>query len=258
MDIGIIGLGAIGGFLARRISAMPQHRLVAVAELDAVKVAMLQREIPLLPAPCSITEVTRRSTLVIEAAGKHVVPEVLRACIAAQKECMLLSSGGLLEHLDLLAQAKQSGIAVRIPSGALAGTDALRAAKLGHIDAITLTSTKAPAGFTDAPYVLQQGIDLGSIRTATVLFEGNALDAVRGFPQNVNVAATLSLYGIGPERTRVRVVADPAAERNQHEVVVEGDFGTITTRTENVPSADNPKTSTLAALSALSMLTEPF
>src|SRR3989344_911423 len=176
VDIGIIGLGAIGGFLARRISAMPQHHLVAIAELDAMKVAMLQREIPLLPVPCSIAEVTNRSTLVIEAAGKHVVPEVLRACIIARKDCLLLSSGGLLEHLDLLTQAKQSGIAVRIPSGALAGIDALRAAKLGRIDAITLTSTKSPAGFTGAPYVRQQGIDLSSIREATVLFEGNALD----------------------------------------------------------------------------------
>ena len=104
----------------------------------------------------------------------------------------------------------------------------------------------------------QQGIDLSSIREATVLFEGNALDAVRGFPQNVNVAATLALYGIGPENTRVRVVADPAATRNQHEVRIEGNFGTITTKTENLPSPDNPKTSMLAALSALSLLAEPF
>lgn len=256
--IGMIGLGAIGSFLAERISAMPQYQIVAVAELSMERYAAVQRRIPVLPLPCGIPELVTRADIVIEAAGKQVVGEVLRACTAAKRDCILLSSGGLLEHLELLQQANRAGIHVLIPSGALAGIDALRAAKLGRIDAVTLTSTKHPSGFADAPYVQQRGIDMRTIDAPTVLFEGNALDAVHGFPQNVNVAATLSLYGIGPMRTRVRIIADPAVQVNQHEVRIEGDFGVISTKTENIPSPENPKTSALAALSALSMLTEPF
>lgn len=256
-DIAIIGLGAIGGFLARRISELPQFRIVACAEPVQEKVDALRRT-TLIPDPLPISDAVGKADLVIEAAGAHAVADVLEACIVEHVDCMLLSSGGLLDHLELLAQAKAAGIRVLIPSGALAGIDALRAAKLGSITSVTLTSTKAPQGFSHAPHVIERGIDLSAITSPTVLFEGHALDAVRGFPQNVNVAATLSLYGIGPEKTRVRVVADPAVQRNQHEVVIEGTFGKITTKTENVPSPDNPKTSALAALSALSLLTEPF
>ncbi len=124
-----------------------------------------------------------------------------------------------------------------------------------------LTTTKNPEGLKGAPFVLENNIDLKSFPEKTLLFEGSAEAAIAAFPANVNVAASLSLAGIGPKETRVRVFVDPKASRNIHEISAEGDFGKLTCRVENVPSPDNPRTSFLAALSAiatLKKLTEPL
>ena len=124
----------------------------------------------------------------------------------------------------------------------------------GRVDSVTLTTTKPPLGFTGAPGVEQKRIDLRQIRVPTELFSGPAREACRLFPANVNVAATLSLAGIGPDRTMVRIIADPGVSRNIHEVEVRGEFGVLRMRAENVPSPDNPKTSYLAILSAVATL----
>ena len=109
-------------------------------------------------------------------------------------------------------------------------------------------------GLVGAPHVEALGIKLETIEKETLLFEGTASEAVKAFPANVNVAATISLAGIGFERTKVRVIADPTLSRNVHEITVEGEFGKLSTRVENLPSPENPKTSYLAALSAISTL----
>lgn len=147
-----------------------------------------------------------------------------------------------------------------MPSGAVAGIDGIRSAAIGRIDSVVLTTTKPPSGFAGAPYIAEHDIDLSSLPGATMLFEGTAADAVQAFPANVNVAGTLSLAGIGYGATMVRVIADPAATRNMHEIKVTGAFGALTVRVENVVSPENPKTSYIAILSAiatLKKLTEP-
>ena len=118
----------------------------------------------------------------------------------------------------------------------------------------TLTTRKPPKGLSGAPYLVQQGIDVDNLTEPKVVFEGNALEAVKAFPANVNVAAALSLAGIGPVETRVRVIADPRATSNSHEVVAEGAFGRLQAMTENMPSPRNPKSSYLASLSACAEL----
>jgi len=113
---------------------------------------------------------------------------------------------------------------------------------------------KAPRGFEGAPHVLRHRIDLKKIREETLLFEGPAWDAIEGFPQNINVSATLSLAGIGAHKTRVKIYACPGLRYLIHEVRVKGDFGELTTRTQNLPSESNPRTSRLAVLSAIATL----
>jgi aspartate dehydrogenase len=165
-----------------------------------------------------------------------------------------MSVGGLMMHPELLAEAKARHIQVRIPSGALCGLDGIRSAMEAGLHSVTLTTRKPPKGLSGAPYLEERGIDLGKLTEAMIVFEGSALDAVQAFPANVNVAAALSLMGIGPKETRVRIIADPKATENSHEVTAEGAFGRLQTITINLPSPRNAKSSYLASLSAVAEL----
>ena len=168
---------------------------------------------------------------------------------------MIMSVGGILQHYkELLILAKEKNARVFIPSGAICGLDGLKAASCGKINKVTLTTKKPPQAFLGSPYLLKRKIRLDNIKEDTVLFEGNALTAIRAFPQNINVAATISIAGIGPEDTTVRIVASPHITRNIHEIEIESESGIISTRTENVIHPDNPKTSYLAVLSAQAAL----
>jgi aspartate dehydrogenase len=165
-----------------------------------------------------------------------------------------MSVGGILGKENLFRLARQKNCHLYLPSGALAGLDGVKSAAAGSIDSVTLTTRKPPAGLRGAPYLVREDIDLDSLTEEKVVFEGTAEEAVQGFPRNINVAAALSLAGIGAAKTRVRIVADPKISRNVHEVEVKGEFGRLVSRTENLPSPSNPKTSFLAILSAMATL----
>jgi aspartate dehydrogenase len=167
---------------------------------------------------------------------------------------MILSVGGLLEHEDWMELARQTGSRVYVPSGAIVGLDGVKGAAIGRITAITMTTRKPPQGLAGAPYVMAHEIALEALTEETVIFEGSAREACRGFPANVNISAALSLAGIGPERTRIRIIAVPGGTRNVHDIEVTGEFGRFSIHLENVPSETNPRTGKLSYLSALAML----
>jgi aspartate dehydrogenase len=168
---------------------------------------------------------------------------------------MILSVGGIIEgYQELLVLAEEKGTRVFIPSGAVCGLDGLKAGACAGIKKVTLTTIKPSKAFLGNPYVLKRKIRLDGLQEDVVIFEGDALTAIRAFPQNINVAATLSLAGIGAAKTNVRIIASAAIERNIHEVEIESQAGRITTRTENIAHPDNPKTSFLAVLSAIASL----
>jgi len=191
------------------------------------------------------------SDLLVEAASGNAVRPVLEAALRWQIDCLIMSLGGLMTQANLMEQARNAGVRIWMPSGAVCGLDGIRAAREGGLDSVTLTTRKPPRGLAGAPWVVQQGIDLNALTEATIIFDGSALEAVQAFPANVNVAAALSLAGIGPEKTRVRVIADPAATENSHEIEAKGPFGELRAITRNRPSPTNPKTSYLASLSAI-------
>jgi aspartate dehydrogenase len=158
--------------------------------------------------------------------------------------------------LDEWAQlAEKHGCRILVPSGAIAGLDGVKGAREGAITAVTMETRKPPRGLAGAPYIEQHRIDLDAITTETLIFEGPAAEAVAAFPANVNVVAALSLAGIGPTRTRIKLYAVPGQARNQHRITVEGEFGTLRIEVENVPS-ENPRTGRLSYLSAIAMLRE--
>jgi aspartate dehydrogenase len=170
---------------------------------------------------------------------------------------VVLSAGALVDN-RLRESAEQAaarkGVLLYIPSGGIGGLDVLKTACIAGVDAASIEVAKPPAAWKGIPYVEKLGIDLGALREPRTLFDGTAREGVPYFPQNVNIAAILSLGGIGPDRTRLKVVADPALRLNTHTIRVSGAAGRFTLVLENVAAPENPKTSWLACYSALAAL----
>jgi aspartate dehydrogenase len=254
--IGVIGCGTIGAEICRAIDkGIVPARLVGICDIDLPKTNDLLRSLEKGAPVMDQAELIKASELVVEAVSKIVAPSIIREVLGCSKDVLVMSVGGLLEGTDeLLELAKSKGKHIYVPSGAIAGLDAVKGAIVGSVSKVTLTTRKPPAGLKGAPYIVEHEIDLESLQERTVIFSGPASQAVLGFPANVNVAAALSLAGIGSEKTIVRIIADPDCDKNTHEIEVEGEFGKLLARTENVPAPFNPKTSQLAALSAIGLL----
>ncbi len=260
--VGLIGCGAIGTTIALAIDngEAGDIKLVIVYDIvreRAVRLANSLSEKPVVAD--SYKDVTRSPNvnLVVEAASQQAVRDYVSDALANGKDVMILSVGALSdpELLESLKNiARKYGRRIFIPSGAIAGIDGVKAAAIGGIEEVVLITRKPPKALADSPYIAEKGIKLEAISEPTMLYEGLAEDAIRKFPRNINVAMTLSLAGIGPRRTIVKVVADPTINRNIHEIRVRGRFGELTVVTCNVPSPMNPRTSYLAALSAIRML----
>ncbi|HWQ44494.1 MAG TPA: aspartate dehydrogenase [Methanosarcina barkeri] len=259
LKIGIIGCGFIGGQICRAIDdGTINAELYALSDSSESKVLELAASLKKCsPACMKIEELLRSVDLVIESASQNAVRFIVPQALEEGCDVMVLSVGALADEElreRLFRLAKQNNCKLYFPSGAVVGIDGINSASAAEISSVTLTTRKPPSGLIGAPHVTALGIKLDKIEKETLLFEGPASDAVKAFPANVNVAATISLAGIGFERTKVRVIADPALSRNIHEITVEGKFGKFFTRVENLPSPENPKTSYLAALSAISTL----
>ncbi|MFA6141734.1 MAG: aspartate dehydrogenase [Candidatus Omnitrophota bacterium] len=256
IKVGIIGCGTIGAEIARAC----QNRLAAKIELFAIcdsdekKTADLNNSLKKKTAVLKYNDIIEKSDFIVEAASAKISADVVKQCIGNKKPCLIMSVGGLLGNEKLLDLARANDVNVYIPSGAVCGIDALKSASVGKIDSVTLTTRKPPSGLVGAPYLKEKNIDVSSIKSETVVFDGTAAEAVKGFPKNINVSAVLSIAGIGAAKTRVRIVTSPEYTKNIHEVDITGESGHITTRAENVPSKRNPKTSELAIFSAIATL----
>src|SRR6185437_16620128 len=159
-----------------------------------------------------------QADIVVEVAPAAVFEQIATAAIDAGRIFVPASVGALLPRMHLVERARQAGARIIVPTGALLGLDAVRAAAEGQVDSVTMVTRKPPPGLAGAPYLEQHGIEVLGITEARCVFRGNALDAAAGFPANVNVAAALALAGIGPERTQVEIWADPGVTRNTHTI----------------------------------------
>ena len=249
IKVGIVGMGVIGKAVARAASGdIPGVTLAGVTVRNPATAVGY----PAYP----LDELVLRSDLIVEAATRMALREFGPTVLAAGKHLMVLSVGALIGVLDEWARlAEKHGGRILVPSGAIAGLDGVKGAREGAITSITMETRKPPRGLAGAPYIEERHIDLDAIREETLIFEGPATEAVKAFPANVNVVAALSLAGIGPERTRIKLFATPGQQRNQHRITVEGEFGQLVIEVENVPSA-NPRTGVLSYLSAIAMLRE--
>jgi aspartate dehydrogenase len=231
--------------------------LVALFDTDASAASALAESLPVrVPFYTDLDAflATPGLDLVTECAAPAAVRACARQVLLAGKDLLIMSSGALTDSAlceELYDLSTESNLRLMVPSGALGGIDAIRAVR-GHLDEVVLTTTKPPEGLRGAPGF--KDWEDHTFDGAQVIYEGPALEAVGLFPANVNVAATLSLVGLGAVKTKVTVVADPASPGNVHEITAKGDFGLMRFRLENVPHSRNPRTSYLAVLSALETL----
>ncbi|MFO1532229.1 MAG: aspartate dehydrogenase [Thermoplasmatota archaeon] len=244
MKVGIVGCGAIGSEVAKAASTMEGITSVLLYDVDPDATALLTG-LKRTKVARNAKALVEASDLVIEAANKGVVQTVVRDALALGKKAMLMTIGALADDAlreELVGLARKHGGKIYLPSGAVMGVDGVKAAAESDLKSITLVTTKPPAG-----------VDRKTDRWS-LLFSGPAREAVQRFPKNVNVAATLSLAGLGFDNTHVQVAIDPMATRNSHKVIIEGSFGRARIEVENLPSPTNPATSYLASLSAIALL----
>lgn len=244
-DLAIVGCGAIGGHIARTVQAWPQVERIHLVDEVPGKADALAAEVDGGEA-VELGVAVEEADVVVEAAAQDAVADVGKAALSRGRVLVVLSVGALADA-DLLEALRElagsEGGTIRVPSGAVGGLDALAAARQAGLDRVKLTTTKSP-----------KSLGMEDVDEARTLFTGPARQAVREYPENVNVAAALSLCGVGFDDTGVEIVVDPSVERNRHRIDAEGAFGTFTFEVANDPFPENPKTSFLAALSALALL----
>jgi aspartate dehydrogenase len=252
--VAIAGLGAIGRALARALDdGVPGVALSAVAARDAGKAqAWLEAEEINCPV-VALAHMPAHADLAVECAPAALIADICVPMLAAGKQVMVLSCGALLPRPELIDLAKAHGGRIMVPTGGLLGLDAVAAAAEGTIRSVRMTTRKPPNGLAGAPYLVANGISVDGLNAAKRVFSGTAREAAAGFPANVNVAAALSLAGIGPDRTMIDIWADPSVTRNCHVIEVDADSASFTLSIENVPS-ENPKTGKIVALSVLAAL----
>ncbi|WP_144186817.1 aspartate dehydrogenase [Elioraea rosea] len=255
LTVGIAGLGAIGLRLAKALDAGVEGlRLVAVAARDQEKAKAAVAGFKAPPVVTDIGSLAGLADVVVEAAPASVFEAIVSPAVEAGRIAVVSSVGALLPRMHLVERARETGGRIIVPTGALLGLDAVRAAAEGNVESVTLVTRKPPRGLAGAPYLEEKGIDVATITTPTKIFDGSAREGAKGFPANVNVAAALALAGIGPDRTRLEIWADPTVTRNTHTVKVEADTVRLTMTIENVPSEENPRTGKITPLSLLACL----
>jgi len=255
LRVGLAGLGAVGLEVARRLidGAVPGLTLTAVAVRDADKARRNLPQIGDMIALRTPTALAEDCDVVVECLPPALFREVAIAAIDRGRIFMPLSVAQLLDNWDLIERAKQKHARILPPTGALLGLDAVRAVAEGEIHSIKMITRKPPGGLEGAPYLVENKISVANLKAPLKVFDGTAREGARGFPTNVNVAAALSLAGIGPDRTKLEIWADPALTRNTHRIEVDSDVARFTMSIEGVPS-ENPRTGRIVPLSTIAAL----
>jgi aspartate dehydrogenase len=244
MKLGIIGCGAIGTDVAKAADTMKDIEKIYLFDINnatATKLCSLLKKASVKP----VDEFLEDVDVVFEAASQQAVSQYAAEVLEAGKDIIIMSIGSLFndtlrKKLETLARKHQRKI--YLPSGAVCGIDGVLAASIEKLDSVTLVTTKPPASLGK------------SVEERTMIFKGTARDAVKQFPRNINVAACLSLAGVGFDETKVEIVADPVETRISHKILAHGRFGRLRAEVENMPNPNNPQSSYMASLSAIATL----
>jgi aspartate dehydrogenase len=255
LTVGIGSFGTIGRQVARELDLgnIPGLSLGLVSAENKARAAERMADFR-NPVPVVELGGLAACDVVLEAAPAAVFAAVAEPAIEAGRIFIPTSVGALLPRMDLVERAKATGARIIVPTGALLGLDAVRAAAEGVIHSVTMVTRKPPGGLKGAPHLERNNISVDGLTEAKLVFEGSAREGAIGFPANVNVAAALSLAGIGPDRTRLQIWADPGVDRNTHHIEVEADSARFALDIATIPTEENPKTGKITALSVIACL----
>ena len=255
LQVGVAGLGAVGRPVARALAkGVDNLRLAAVSSRDLDRARTRMAEIAPNVSSVPAASLPEQCDVIVECVPKAAFAEVAGVAIDAGKILVTVSGAALLVHPDIIERAKVSGARIVLATGALLGLDAVRAAAEGQIEEVRMITRKPPMSLRGAPHLKRNGISIERLAEPLKVFEGTAREGAAGFPANVNVAAALGLAGIGPDRTRLEIWADPELDRNTHEIIVTADSARLSMKIENVPSEENPGTGKITALSVIAAL----
>jgi aspartate dehydrogenase len=251
----VSGFGTIGKVVAAHLDRGVEGLvLAAVSARDVTRaeaaMAGFARPVPVVP----LENLWEHADVIVECAPAVLLRELAEPALGHGRLVMVMSCGALLDNFDLVDLARRHRGRILVPSGALLGLDAVAAAAEGGISSVHMVTRKPPRGLLGAPYLKENAIDIAGLSEPKLVFAGTAREAARGFPANVNVAAALALAGIGPDRTTIEIWADPGVTRNTHRIEVEAEAARFSMQIENVPSAENPRTGRLTALSVIAAL----
>ena len=260
MRVAIIGGGTIATLILEhiRLGDLGDAKVVAVVGRgDASRGKPLATDHG-IPYVTSLDDLlAQQPDVVVEAASHEAVGEFGEALLHRGIALIVLSGGSLCDDAlrsRLEAAAMKTGAMLYVPSGGICGLDALKTMCIAGVDEVSIVVTKPPVAWKGIAYVEQQGFNLENLTVPLTLFDGSAREGVPLFPANVNIAAVLSMAGVGFDQTRLKVVADPALTLNTHYITLRGKTGNVSIKLESVPAPENPKTSWLACYSALAAL----
>lgn len=244
MKLGIIGCGAIGTDVALAAEKFSEIETILLHDVNKKAEKKLISQLSKGEAINS-NDLLKKADVVFEAASQEAVKMYALDVLKQGKDIIIMSIGSLFDdefRKKLENTARKHHSKLFLPSGAVCGIDGILSASGDTIDKVTLVTTKPPKALEK------------EYKKRTVIFNGTARDAVQKFPKNINVAANLSIAGIGFDKTKVEIVADPVAQRNSHKILAHGRFGRLRAEVENMPNPHNPGSSYLASLSAIATL----
>ncbi|MDH7518102.1 MAG: aspartate dehydrogenase [Candidatus Thermoplasmatota archaeon] len=244
MKLGIIGCGAIGTDVAKAADKMKEIQKIYLFDINKSASEKLSKELNKAQIK-NVEDFLDDVDVVFEAASQQAVTQYGLKILNAGKDLVIMSLGSLFDdkfRKKLEDASRKNGCKIYLPSGAVCGIDGVLAASMEKLDSVTLVTTKPP-----------ESLDV-KVDKRTIIFRGNAREAVKKFPKNINVAACLSLAGLGFDKTKVEIVADPVETRNNHKILAHGRFGRLRAEVENMPNPNNPKSSYMASLSAIAIL----
>jgi aspartate dehydrogenase len=261
-NVGIIGFGAIGYQIARSIdsSSLSLARLSFVLDSSLSRLEVTKSLVNEKPKTFSDPDLLFESEsymntqIIVESASKAAVRDYAKRILIDGKYLIIFSVGELVDQKflrELESEAmKHSGV-IHIPTGAIAGLDAIKSVR-NNLEEVTISTTKNPRSLAGAPYFdIYKNIHLQELKESTILYEGDVSKAVELFPSNVNVFAALTLAAGNITKIKVRIIADPNIRVNRHQIDVRGGFGNLQVITNNIPHTENPRTSQLAVFSAV-------
>ncbi len=255
IKVAVAGLGAVGMPVARWLDeGVPGLELVAVSAGNMERARERVADFKTPPPVVSLAELVEAADVIVEALPPSMYLEIAVPVIVAGKTLVAVTVSQLLDNMDLIERASQTGGRIIVPTGALAAFDAVRAAAKGTINSIVMATRKPPSSFANAPFVKERGLDMATLEEPLCLYKGSVRGVAQSFPANVNVAVALSLAGIGPDETQYEIWADPGVSRNTHTVVLDSEETHLEFSIAGVQSSENPATGALTPLAVMTTL----